>query len=332
MQSEIKTDSLAIGYRTRRGTKTVAGGIGATVDGGRLTCLIGPNGAGKSTLLRTLSASQPRLGGSISICGRDIDSIGAKEMARTVAIVLTEKPDAANMTVGELVCLGRSPYTGFWGSFSDSDRRAAAEAMATVGIDGLARRRVATLSDGERQKAMIAKALAQDTPVVMLDEPTAYLDYPSKADMMRLLHRIAHETGKVVFLSTHDLDLALQTADTLWLMGKGGRLSIGSPEDLALDGRLAAFFNHDGLEFDPASGLFNISLPPTRSVGVAGERGTRLAMLAKALRRNGIAAAPPRPSTDCIEVTPTEFLVTKGGKTTAAATIAEAVERLIGSK
>ena len=115
-------------------------------------------------------------------------------------------------------------------------------------------------------------------------------------------------------------------------MGKGGRLSIGSPEDLALDGSLAAFFNHDGLEFDPVSGLFNISLPPTRSISVAGERGTRLAMLAKALRRNGIAAAPPRPGTDCIEVTPTEFLVTKGGKATAAATIAEAVETIMGRR
>ena len=250
MQSEIKTDGLAIGYRTRRGTKTVAEGIGATVDGGRLTCLIGPNGAGKSTLLRTLSASQPRLGGSISICGRDIDSIGAKEMARTVAIVLTEKPDAANMTVGELVCLGRSPYTGFWGSFSVVDRRAAAEAMATVGIGELARRRVASLSDGERQKVMIAKVLAQQTPVILLDEPTAFLDFPSETEMFRLMRRLAHEEGKTVVAATHNIAGALQTADCLWVLHKGETPVAGTPQDLAAAGKLDMFFESAGVTFD----------------------------------------------------------------------------------
>ena len=213
--SEIRLDNLSIGYRSKKGTKAVASGITATIRGGELTCLIGPNGAGKSTLLRTLAGFLPKAAGTASLRGRDIGSYKPRELARLVGIVLTEKPDTGCMTVGELVALGRSPYTGFWGSCSDADRRAAARAMADVGIAHLAGRRVATLSDGERQKAMVAKALAQQTPVILLDEPTAFLDFPSKVETMRLLRGIARHTGKVVFMSTHDLDLALQAADTL---------------------------------------------------------------------------------------------------------------------
>ena len=220
--SEIRLDNLSIGYRSKKGTKAVASGITATIRSGELTCLIGPNGAGKSTLLRTLAGFLPKAAGTASLRGRDIGSYKPRELARLVGIVLTEKPDTGCMTVAELVALGRSPYTGFWGTCSDADRRAAARAMADVGIGHLAGRRVATLSDGERQKAMVAKALAQQTPVILLDEPTAFLDFPSKVETMRLLRGIARHTGKVVFMSTHDLDLALQAADTLWLMARGG--------------------------------------------------------------------------------------------------------------
>lgn len=219
----IEIADLSIGYKTRNGAKTIGHRMSATVRGGELTCLLGRNGAGKSTLLRTMAGFLPKLSGAVSIDGKDMSEYSAAKMARTVSIVLTEKPDTGNMTVAELVALGRSPYTGFWGRCSDDDRRVAYRAMATVGIGELARRRVASLSDGERQKAMIAKALAQQTPVMLLDEPTAFLDFTSKAEVMRLLRQISHETGKIVFMSTHDLDLALQAADTLWLMDNGGK-------------------------------------------------------------------------------------------------------------
>ena len=328
--NDIRLSGLSIGYSGRRGAKIVARGLTATVRGGELTCLVGPNGAGKSTLLRTIAGAQPPLEGSVSLCGRPLADYTPRLLARTVAIVLTEKPDVANMTVAEMVALGRSPYTGFWGTCSAGDRREAARAMATVGIGGLAGRRVATLSDGERQKTMIAKALAQQTPVVVLDEPTAFLDFPSKAEVMRLLHRVSHETGRAVFLSTHDLDLALQTADTLWLLDSSGTLAVGTPEDLALDGRLGAFFAGEGVEFDGATGLFSVSHSPTRSVGVAGADGLRRRMLCKALLRSGIAAAPPQPGADIVEVTDTAFVVTAGGRTTSATTVAGALRALAG--
>lgn len=325
-KNDIILDNLSIGYKSRKGERIVAKGISATIKGGELTCLLGPNGAGKSTLLRTLAAFQPRCGGSISICGRSIDDYKAAEMAKVVAIVLTDKPDAKNMTVGELVAMGRSPYTGFWGTLSDSDRNAIAEAMATVGIESMERRNISTLSDGERQKAMIAKAMAQQTPAVLLDEPTAFLDFASKADTMRLLRRISHSLGKVVLMSTHDLDLALQTADTLWLLGNDGQIAIGTPEDMAVDGRLQAFFAHDGIVFDAQTGLFTTSNETECSIGVAGPQGLRLTMLCKALNRNGMSPAPPHADRPEITVGDDTFTISANGNETTVSTISDAVE------
>ena len=240
---------LSIGYRSRQSVSTVAEGINATVRQGELTCLLGENGAGKSTLLRTLAGFQPRLGGSMMLCGREFDSYSDLELARQVGVVLTERIDVQQMRTSELVALGRSPYTGYWGRLSADDRRIVAEAIRMVGIEALTDRLVTTLSDGERQKVMIAKALAQQTPVIFLDEPTAFLDYPSKVEMLLLLRRISHEAGKTVFLSTHDLELALQVADRVWLMHRGGVISIGTPRELADDGSLGSFVSREGIVF-----------------------------------------------------------------------------------
>ena len=166
-----------------------------------------------------------------------------------IGIVLTEKPDVRNMTVEELVGMGRSPYTGFWGVLTAEDHRIVAEAVGMVGIEPLQGRMIHTLSDGERQKVMIAKALAQQTPVIYLDEPTAFLDYPSKVEMMQLLRRLAHDQQKTIFLSTHDVELALQLADRLWLMEPGG-LTVGTPRELADEGALSRFVERDGIVFD----------------------------------------------------------------------------------
>ena len=171
----------------------VAEGIDAAIRSGELTCLLGANGVGKSTLLRTLSAFQPKLGGEIMIAGKEIEAYTDKELSQTIGVVLTEKPDIRNMTVRELVALGRSPYTGFWGTLHDEDWQVVDEAIDAVRISSLRERMVHTLSDGERQKVMIAKALAQQTPVIFLDEPTAFLDFPSKVEMMQLLRRLARE-------------------------------------------------------------------------------------------------------------------------------------------
>ena len=251
----IQLKNLSIGYQTRHGVKTVAEGISGSILSGQLTCLLGPNGVGKSTLLRTLSAFQPKMGGEVLFRSqetggsfREISTFSDKELSRLIGVVLTEKPDVRNMTVRELVSLGRSPYTGFWGTYSKEDLRVVDEAISLVGIEALSQRMVHTLSDGERQKAMIAKALAQQTPVIFLDEPTAFLDYPSKVEMLQLLRRISREAEKTIFLSTHDVELALQLADTLWLMT--GSVAIGSPRALAASGDLERFINGKDISFD----------------------------------------------------------------------------------
>ena len=179
-----------------------------------------------------------------------ITSFTDKELSRMIGIVLTEKPDVRNMSVRELVSLGRSPYTGFWGTYSKEDLQIVDEAIALVSIEDLSGRMVHTLSDGERQKVMIAKALAQQTPVIYLDEPTAFLDYPSKVEVLQLLRRISREAGKIIFLSTHDVELALQLADTIWLMTRGEAMAIGSPQELAENGTLGRFIERDGIRFD----------------------------------------------------------------------------------
>lgn len=285
----IHIENLSIGYPGKSDVKVVADGICAGINSGELTCLLGANGVGKSTLLRTLSAFQPKLGGEIRIQGKEIGSYTDKQLSRVISVVLTEKCDIRNMSVTELIGLGRSPYTGFWGTLTKEDRQVVERAVALVGIPHLAHRMVHTLSDGERQKVMIAKALAQETPVIYLDEPTAFLDFPSKVEMMQLLHHLSRQTDKTIFLSTHDLELALQIADKIWLMDKANGVTIGTPEDLALNGSLSSFFARKGIVFDLETGLFRVDNEYTMQIRLSGH-GQRYAMVRKALQRNGILA------------------------------------------
>ena len=246
----ISLNSLSIGYQQKNNQKVVAENISSVIRPGELTCLIGPNGVGKSTLLRTLSAFQPPLSGEIYVDEKNLVQLTDREIARLIGVVLTTKPDVQNMTVSELVALGRAPYTGFWGRLNKDDQEVVRQSIQMVGIKELSERMVQTLSDGERQKMMIAKALAQQTPVIYLDEPTAFLDYPSKVEILHLLKKLSRETQKTIFLSTHDLELALQMADTLWLMQPKQPIAIGSPQELASNGSLGQFLNRPGLHFD----------------------------------------------------------------------------------
>ena len=253
----IEIRNLSIGYDAHsKKAKTVASALNGCLYEGRLTCLLGANGVGKSTLLKTLSGFLQKIQGEIIINNKDIEEYSDKELARLIGVVLTAKPEIQNMTAREMVALGRSPYTGFWGSLGDDDNRIVEEAMEMVGIKALADRMIDTLSDGERQKVMIAKALAQQTPVIYLDEPTAFLDFPSKVEMMRLLKSLARETGKIIFLSTHDVSMALQLADDVWLMERDGdkrTLTIGTPNALADEGTLQRFIEGEGIHFDPTT-------------------------------------------------------------------------------
>lgn len=208
----IRLSHLSVGYSP---SLPVVSDINAVVRSGQLTCLTGENGIGKSTLLKTLTGFLSKLGGELLLDDREVGTFSQRELARQVSIVLTQKPDIQNLTVEEVAGLGRSPYTGFFGRLHDADRTVIADALAAVGIEPLRHRMIQTLSDGERQKVMIAKALAQQTPAILLDEPTAFLDFPSKAETFRLLQRMAHDRDKLILLSTHDLGLAVRFADCL---------------------------------------------------------------------------------------------------------------------
>jgi ABC-type cobalamin/Fe3+-siderophores transport system ATPase subunit len=252
-QDTIHINGLSIGYHSKSSTKLVAKGIHSTIYSGELTCLLGANGVGKSTLLRTLSAFQPKLDGEILVLGKDIDAYSDKELSTTIGVVLTDKCEIRNMLVRELVGMGRSPYTGFWGKLSKDDKRIVEESIALVRIEELASRMVHTLSDGERQKVMIAKALAQETPVIYLDEPTAFLDFPSKVEIMQLLHHLTRKTNKTIFMSTHDLELALQISDKIWLMDKANGIFSGLNNidvDTLLDRPMCTAFGFTQVDVD----------------------------------------------------------------------------------
>ncbi len=241
----IEIKNLATGY----GKHTVTSNLTSTIEPGKLTCLLGANGVGKSTLLRTLCAFQPPLDGDIYVNGKSVGDMTQEEKSRTIGVVLTDRIDDSLLTVHDLVALGRSPYTGFWGKLSSNDEEIVTNAIQTTGITDMRLRRITTLSDGERQKAMIAKTLAQNTPIILLDEPTAFLDFPSKVEIMRLLRNLAHEEDKIIFMSTHDVEMALQLSDLLWLMTAQGVIT-GTPQELSCNGIIEKFLCCDGVSYD----------------------------------------------------------------------------------
>jgi iron complex transport system ATP-binding protein len=318
----IDIKNLSIGYSVKKNTRTVAKDITSAVFSGELTCLLGANGIGKSTLLRTLSAFQPKLAGDIVIQGREIEKYSEKELATVISIVLTEKPDIRNMTVYELISLGRTPYTGFWGTLDEEDKKTVENALAWVKIGNLSHREVYTLSDGERQKVMIAKALAQETPVMLLDEPTAFLDFPSKVEIMQLLHVLSRRANKTIFLSTHDLELALQVADKIWLMDTQAGVRTGTPEDLALDGSLSNFFARKGIIFDCETGLFRIENDFDRQIQLTGY-GQKYTMVRKALLRNGVMASRDADSDCRVEITDDKITVYRSERAPVSVTTVE---------
>lgn len=245
----LELRDLCIGYSNDGHHHIVAQTLNASQSRGTLTCLIGPNGIGKSTLMRTMAAFQSPIKGDIIIEGRNIKEYSPKELSARIGVVLTEKDMPADLTIEEVVALGRVPYTNFWGTLTKQDRDIVDEAISLVGLSNLRHRKIHHVSDGERQKAMIAKSLAQQTPLIFLDEPTAFLDYPSKIAMMQLLRRLAHEQAKLIILSTHDLEIAFQTADELWLLQQSG-LQTGTLDELSELGAISAFLDSNELWYD----------------------------------------------------------------------------------
>ena len=232
---ELVLKDLVIGYNTRAGQRRVTAPLSVKLPEGRLICLVGRNGVGKSTFLRSLSGLQPPLSGDVLLGGSSIASYSHKALARLVSVVTTRDVPVPSMTSWEVVALGRSPYTQFWGQLSPADKEIVDRSIDITGISPLASRRVGSLSDGERQKVMIAKAIAQETPVILLDEPTAFLDYPSKVSTLSLLSRLAREMGRTILVSTHDVEHALRLSDEVLLLQKEGLYKVLRRDALVLD-------------------------------------------------------------------------------------------------
>lgn len=287
----ITTNNLSIGYSKGKQKTLVQAGLNLELFQGEMVCLIGPNGSGKSTLMRTLSGIQKALEGKIILDGKDISKYSQKELALKIALVLTDKVELDNATVRDVVALGQHPYTHWLGGMTEKGKEKINEAIRLVHLEHKKFTFINQLSDGEKQRVMIAKALAQDTPLIFLDEPTAHLDLPSRVDIMLLLHRLAHTTGKAILISTHELDLALQAGDRIWLMSEKGGIISGVPEDLVLSGKFNQVFQNDAYYFNTTNGNFSMNYPMTKKVNVTGDN-TRMYWTFRALARMGISVEP----------------------------------------
>ncbi|UXX78091.1 ABC transporter ATP-binding protein [Reichenbachiella carrageenanivorans] len=280
--TSLHINDLSVGYAT----KTIAKDINLTLGGGKLVCLLGQNGVGKSTLLRTLSNLQAPLSGNIHLGEKDIESLDRRELATKLGIITTEKIGMSNMTVRELVALGRYPYTNWIGQESEEDTQKIEEAISRCRINYIEQSKLAAISDGQFQKAMVARVLAQDTDIILMDEPTAHLDVVNRVEMFQLLQAIKNETGKSILISTHELDLSMQFADELWLMNFNAPILTGTPEDLGLSGEIEKVFFHEEFILDSRTGQVKLKLQPEKEYHVVGEEKPAQ-WVQKALERKG---------------------------------------------
>ncbi len=315
---------LTVGYQQGKEALPVLAHLDLALHAGEVVCLIGPNGSGKSTLLRTLAGMHPPLSGRVMLGGTDVHAMSARERARHLALVLSRRVEVGRLTAREVVALGRQPYTGWWGRLAARDWDIVDDALHAVGASDLAHRDVSTLSDGEWQKVMIARALAQEPQVMILDEPTAFLDVHHRAEIMALLRSLAHDRGRAVLLSTHDLDLALHTADRLWAITPEKAVRAGAPEDLVLDGVLERTFPSRHVIFDITTGTFRVPLRVRGEVRLVGT-GVRAYWTRRALERSGWRVVEDQ------ERTPLLVQVIAQGKRTAWLVTANSQRRICHS-
>lgn len=284
MADVLKLERLSIGYSLKSGNKVVANSISETLKKGELVSLLGPNGAGKSTLIRTISGAQKPLAGQVFLNGKDIFQIPSRQLAQKLSLVLTERVHGGMLSSYEVVGLGRYPYTRWSGKLQPQDHEVIQWAISKVGAEELTERMLSELSDGERQKIMVAKALAQEPEIMILDEITAFLDLPRRIEIMQLMLQLAKRENKCILMSTHDMELALKYSDKLWLLPKNGELAIGAPEDLVLNGTFAKVFESEGIHFDIQKGAFESQEPYQGKVQLNGS-GHELLWTTKALER-----------------------------------------------
>ena len=308
----LRTCNLAVGYRSRRQRRAILERVSVSVACGELVCLLGPNGIGKSTLMRTLGRIQPLLWGTIELAGRALESLSAAELAQRLGVVLTERVAVESLRVRQIVELGRYPHSGWFGALRHRDHEVVSWALDAVNASHLEDRDFGRISDGERQRVMVARALAQEPVLLMLDEPTAFLDVPSRVELMGLLRRLTRENALAVIVSTHDLELALRMADVIWLLLPGGDIATGAPEDVTVSGAIGLAFEGRQIRFHPEERNFRW-LTGERGQAAVNGRGLRAEMARAVLEREGFAVVRDQHSHITVRIDDETWTVSANG-------------------
>ena len=254
----LYTSNLSIGYKTKSATMPIAKNLNLNLEKGKLIALIGANGIGKSTLLRSLTGIQKPISGTIFLNEKEIDKMDSLKLAQKLSVVLTEKLPPSNLTVWELIALGRQPYTNWIGTLTDTDIAKVNQAIALTKIEHLVSKKHYEISDGQLQIVLIARALAQDTPLIILDEPTTHLDLLHKVALLKILKKLTQETEKCILFSTHDIDMAIQLSDEMIIMTPETTIQ-DQPCNLILKGSFNALFKDENIIFDNEKGKFVIT-------------------------------------------------------------------------
>lgn len=258
MQKKVlHTTNLTIGYTSKSNTTTIAKNLNINLLSGKLIGLIGANGIGKSTLLKTITGIIKPLEGNVFINDKLIETFKPEDLAKELSIVLTEHLPPSNLSVYEIVALGRQPYTNWLGTLSNDDKLKIEEAISLTEISSFQHKKYYEISDGQLQKTLIARALAQDTDLIILDEPTTHLDLVHKVTLLKLLQKLTHETGKTILYSTHDIDLAIQLCDEMIVITEN-EVFQNQPCKLIEDGVFDTIFKNENIQFDASNGKFNI--------------------------------------------------------------------------
>jgi len=318
MPGPITINNLTIGYRKRSSDDILLSQVSSEIHAGELIAVIGRNGTGKSTLIRTLSGLHEPLGGSIMIDGNDHKSFTVVERAKKISFVSTEIVQLNHMRVFELVALGRHPYTGWLGNLNSADRKIISKAIDSVGLQSKAEEFMSQISDGERQRAMIARALAQDTSILLLDEPTAFLDILHRHELVHLLYSLTRKENKTIIFSSHDLQIAMNVADRIWLLNEKEMIQ-GAPEDVMLSRHLSMIYDGENYQFDEKNINLTLKRESSGKIGLSGDENRYKDLTIKAMERVGWEVTTdqdiiPFVTIDVIDDKPVWFLRNISGK------------------